>query len=32
MSDTTECTHETLHGPTPDGLWVCNRCGAEVEV
>lgn len=24
------CEHKTLHGPTPDGEWICNKCGATV--
>lgn len=27
---THECRHPTFHGPTPEGNWVCNKCGAEV--
>lgn len=24
------CEHKTLHGPGPEGPWICNQCGATV--
>lgn len=27
-----DCQHPSFHGPTPEGNWICNKCGDEVVV